>query len=222
MTCPCHAVFSALPRTPTCMSQSMSLYAMQEALRDLREKLQHITWAQVQHSDVKFDHLLISLDCPGGDAAQLPVQVAALQAMRLHPSVIMGSWAHVDTGGVTVRLKEWQLNAAAVQALRGLPEWDAALDMLGCTLAYPANELSAYAQLLAQCIPTSYTTWALSEQHDSAFVSALCDALNTRRAGLGLPPVRVELRGYEGDDIAVGEHVILCRWEEPYWYPEPC
>lgn len=192
---------------------------LQELLRSARDRLQHLTWAPIPswiygetrlevtcRRPFEFDDRGYVLSPRGDGMEQLTNELAVLRAMRLHTGV--------DMGVVTVCLHNWHnLKLRKLHVLCGLPEWSSTLDMRYCTFTCAASVVSAYAHQLAQCIPTSYTTWVLEQERLGPLVPALWDALNTRRAGLGLPSLLIVLRGYEDGDTAMGEHVIVCGWD---------
>ncbi len=184
---------------------------VQESLHELQGRLQHITWAQRAYSQyVDTKNITFYVQCAEGadPVQQLTSQLALLRAVRLHNTV--------EASSAQVVLQGWRWCLSGLQALRGLPAWDIVLILKECKLVCGSHSASRVTHELAQCIPTSYSTWVLPEKPGSEALVGVCDGLDSRRAGLGLPRLRIELVGYCEEEVTVGEHVVLSEFTTPY------
>ncbi len=134
-----------------------------------------------------------------------------------------------------VALESWPLTESNMALLASLPEWECRLDISECT--WPL-EHAAYEQL-AVFVPVSYKSWSIGsddidksadssgDSTDSesecdndnqpgllhpALMHAVCRGIDTRREGLGLPPLAVfdgyQRSGTEGRKYAY-KHVVV-------------
>ncbi len=100
------------------------------------------------------------------------------------------------------------MTTGTMAALTELPRWGGELVLWVNKWPLPA----AGYKTLASYIPTTYSAWRLQcgggGSLDEGIIESICAGVKSRRAGLGLPPLVLSVRG-EGIDRMYGQHVSL-------------
>lgn len=137
-------------------------------------------------------------DAQGIDA--LRAQVQLLRSLRLSPA---------PTQGVTLSLpvleNHTSVTESVMDALRDLPAWEGSLNLGKCK--WPLS-FKRY-ERLAECIPVSYSDWNIDVTLSTPLFSSICVGGSKRREGLGLPPLKMYVRGFYGPEKRVNKHVIV-------------
>ncbi len=105
-------------------------------------------------------------------------------------------------------LSGWAMTEHTMAALSNLPQWTWHLHFASgqgpeCTWPLPPH---AYEQLAA-CVPRSYARWHVKAPIDSHLLKSICVCVE--RARQGLPSLEISVWGYEGENVQVGQHVVL-------------
>ncbi len=141
----------------------------------------------------------IHVECKDISLSQLSTQLSVLRAMEFKP---LG-----EQGYVQLALRDCSLTSDVVAALSGLPEWRGCLNLNSCK--WPC-EPAVYTQL-AHRIPTSYLRWNV-QTWDKKALGSICQGVNQRRQGLGLPPLKLSMHSLTWAGLksagVVGEHVV--------------
>ncbi len=103
--------------------------------------------------------------------------------------------------------RQWELTEANMALLQGLPAWSGTLDISDPYIRWPLD--SAEYDQLATHVPTSYTEWRVFCSMRCSLMDDICEGVNARREGLGLPPLALTLSEHVGRDVKRGEHVVI-------------
>ncbi len=153
-------------------------------MTELSARVRHIDWAR-GWPQLQSTVMLSAPKLPNGDSdphaeSHLLTQISLLQTMRFTKKSDQDRQVSVSIAG--------PLTHSVMQALQGLPSFTGELILTECT--WPL-EVSQYTQL-AQYVPTSFTGWGLTGTGvGQGRLQCVCEGISQRRAGLGLPCVKV-------------------------------
>ncbi len=179
----------------------------------LLERLQHIRLGFLgeQSHEVIRIHLLCPQPQPNNPTStnthtSLSAQLAVLSAIQFDPNTVDTShiYTHDEENPVRVYLEDWPLTTDTIEALQGLPHWNAAVRLFFNDMPLTPSECAK----LAEYIPVSYCEWLVRDVSE-AQLEAICGGIEARRKGLGLPRLRVSVLDYEEDGKEWGEHVYI-------------
>ncbi len=144
---------------------------MQADVPRIQQWLERVRWAaDDEHIDIticKYDG--VQHDLATSLSALRNVQFADAQTER----------------NARLRLFDWPVTQDVLQALRAVPQWAGHIAM---SLQWPSEP--AACEALGRSLPVSTRSVELPRA-PSAVIESVCKGLAERRAGLGLPPVKV-------------------------------
>ncbi len=175
----------------------------EEAVAKLTKRLQHTDWIHGPPTTCMLPpiwlppHLDIHVGNPFDRSTSIVhAKLSVLRAMRVN-----------NITDMTVRIGGWEVNAAGMKALSGLPHWGCVLDFTDL-LDTVWSLTVAQATQLAAYVPTSYKEWQLGSVSEG-LLFAICAGVSERRAALRLEPLIVRAQSAVKHKGVSGRYVKL-------------